>query len=85
MCPANRGKPTNRLAIRAVRKLFRSEAHSTFEDERIGLTIEHRTFEACSVLSLMSALQLAMLVVSRSKLYRTEPKAVATLQGRSFI
>jgi hypothetical protein len=62
MCHAHGGQPTNHLAIRAVCKTFSSEAVDVFENYAIGLTIEHRTVEARSVLRSMSALQLAMLV-----------------------
>lgn len=62
MCHAQSGKPTNRLAIRAVCRLFHFEAHIMFEDERFGLTVEHHTVEACAVLGSMSAQQSTMLV-----------------------
>jgi hypothetical protein len=62
MCHAQFGKPTNRHAIRAVCKLFCYETNDVFGDQVIGMTIEHRTVEARSILRSMSALQLAMLV-----------------------
>lgn len=62
MCHNQCGAPTHRLAIRGVCKLFRSETRALFENQWIGMTIEHRTVEARSVLRSMSMLQLAMLV-----------------------
>ena len=62
MCNNLCGTPTHRHAIRGVCKLFRSEAKDALKKQRIGLTIEHRTVEARSVLGSMSMLQLAMLV-----------------------
>jgi hypothetical protein len=62
MCHTQSDKSANRLAIRAVCRLFRSEAHIMFKDERFGLTVEHHTVEACIVLSSMSAQQAVMLV-----------------------